>query len=240
MPRAFSERHPYLFVALLEAAVIAVYLLAGLAAHVFQLTSLGLYALANATLSAGTALLLSRLGGWGWVGYRLPRQPSDLGYYLVPFLPLLVNLIPGLAVAGWWPLLAVAAVTLLVSFVEESLYRGLMLAALKPRGLWRAALLTASLFGLTHAMNVLAGKSLLDDLAQITYTMAIGFAYAALVLRKGLLWPLVLAHAVIDLANLLQKPGLVFSPAVNLAVVLGTTVIFTLYGLFVMREVAPA
>jgi hypothetical protein len=222
---------------LLEAAVIGVYFLAGLAAHVFRLSSLGLYALANGTLALLVALLLTALGWWRQVGYRAPRRLGDLGYFLVPFLPVFVNLVPGLAAPGWWPLLAVAAVTLMVGFVEESIFRGLMLAALKPRGLWRAALVTAVLFGLTHALNVLSGKSLTDDLAQMAYAVAIGFAYAALVLRKGLLWPLVLAHAVIDLTNLLQKPGLAFSPAMNLAVVLCTIVIFTAYGLFVMREV---
>ena len=236
---SFPSRHPYLFVALLEVAVIAVYWAAGLAAHVFGLTSLEVYALANATLAVIAVLLLSGLGWWRRVGFRAPATWGDLGYYLVPFLPVLVNLVPGLAVAGWGPLLAVVAVTLTVGFVEESLYRGLMLETLKSRGAWRAALITALLFGMTHAMNVLSGRQLGDDMALVIYTTAIGFAYAALVLRKGLLWPLVLAHATIDLTNLLQKPGLVFSPALNLAIALCTAVIFALYGLYVMREVTP-
>ncbi len=236
---SFPHRHPYLFIALLEAAVIGVYGAAGLAAHVFRLTILEVYALANAILAVMAALLLSGLGWWRRVGFRAPASWGDLGYYVLPFLPVLVNLVPGLAVAGWGPLLAVLGVTLAVGFVEESLYRGLMLEALKPRGVWRAALITALLFGLTHAMNVLSGVQFGDDMALVTYTAAIGFAYAALVLRKGLLWPLMLAHATIDLTNLLQKPGLVLSPALNLVIALCTAVIFALYGLYVMREVAP-
>ena len=75
---SFPSRHPYLFVALLEAAVIGVYWAAGLAAHVFGLTSLEVYALANATLAVMAALLLSGLGWWRRAGAAScwPRFPG--------------------------------------------------------------------------------------------------------------------------------------------------------------------
>ena len=62
-----------------------------------------------------------------------------------------------------------------------------MLNALKASGAWKAAIITSLLFGLTHALNVLTGKSVIEDAAQIFYAVAIGFAYAALVLKKGIL-----------------------------------------------------
>jgi membrane protease YdiL (CAAX protease family) len=123
----------------------------------------------------------------------------------------------------------------MVGFVEEAFFRGLMLNALKGRGLWRAAIVTSILFGLTHAMNVIAGKSVAEDVAQIFYAMAIGFAYAALVLKKGVIWPLVLAHFLIDFTNFIQKPGFTFPPFWNLFIVISITLIFTAYGIYVMR-----
>jgi membrane protease YdiL (CAAX protease family) len=123
-----------------------------------------------------------------------------------------------------------------VGFVEEVMFRGLMLNALKVRGLWKAAIITALLFGLTHALNVLAGKSLVEDVAQIYYAVGIGFAFAALVLHTGILWPLVLAHWLIDFINFIQKPGFTYPAPWNVLIPVGLAVVFTAYGVFVMLQ----
>jgi hypothetical protein len=232
----FADRHPIWFVALMEAGVILVYLLAGTIAHVLQLPNLALYGLANLALTIIAALLLTIMGWWRAVGMRPPARKSDLYYFIVPFLPMFINLIPGLEVSSPLLLAEIFATTLMVGFVEEMFFRGLMLNALKSHGFWKAALITALLFGLTHAMNVLAGKSFVEDAAQVFYAVAIGFAFAALVLKKGIIWPLILAHFLIDFANFLQKPGFSYPPSVSLLIVLGIAIVFSGYGVFVLLQ----
>lgn len=232
----FAERHPYWFVAILQAAVILVYLLAGTIAHFMHLSNLGLYGIANLGLTIIAASLLAVMGWWKAVGFKSADRPKDLLYYIVPFLPLVINLIPGVEITSLLLLVEIFAITLMVGFAEEVIFRGLMLVPLKRRGLWRAAIITSLLFGLTHAMNVLTGKSVANDIAQVCYAMAIGFAYAALVLKKGMLWPLVLAHFLIDFTNFIQTPGFTFPPVWNWLIVVSTTLIFTAYGIFVMLQ----
>jgi uncharacterized protein len=232
----YAERHPYWFVAILEVVVIFVYLLAGTFAHFMHLSNLGLYGIANLSLTIIAALLLTVMGWWKVVGFRSPNKPGDLLYYIVPFLPLFINLIPGVEVTSLLYLMEIIAITLMVGFVEEVFFRGLMLNPLKSHGLWKAAIITSLLFGLTHAMNVLAGKSVAEDAAQIFYAVAIGFAYAALVLKKGILWPLVLAHFLIDFTNFVQKPGFTFPPLWSLLIVVSIAVVFTAYGIFIMLQ----
>jgi membrane protease YdiL (CAAX protease family) len=128
------------------------------------------------------------------------------------------------------------AITLLVGFAEESIFRGLMLNALKPRGLWKAAIITAVLFGLTHAMNAITGKDMLSIVMQICYAAAIGFAYAALVLKKGNLWLLVLAHILIDFVNFIQKPGFTLSSFWQSSIIGFLTIISTGYGIYIMQQ----
>ena len=125
---------------------------------------------------------------------------------------------------------------LMIGFVEESVFRGLMLTALRERGEWRAIIVTAVLFGATHLANVLAGANLLETASQIAYAVAFGVAFAALVLRKGIIWPLVLAHAAIDAASFLQEPGFTFTTTWRLIVNLGAVAVFTAYGVLVMRR----
>jgi uncharacterized protein len=232
----FPIRHPFWFVALMEVLVIFVYLLAGTIAHFMHLSNLELYGLANLILTILAAVLLTILGWWKVVGFRGPARPGDLAYFLIPFFPILINLIPGIKVTGLALLAQIFAITLMVGFVEEVFFRGLMLNALKAQGFWKAAVITALLFGLTHAMNLLAGKSLADDLAQVFYAVAIGFAFAALVLKMGILWPLVVAHFLIDFFNFIQDPGFVFSPFWNILIVASIGLIFTAYGLFLMHQ----
>jgi membrane protease YdiL (CAAX protease family) len=232
----FADRHPYWFVAILEIVVIVVYLMAGTFAHFLNLTNLGLYGLANFILTIIVAILLTVMGWWKAVGFRSPDRRGDLLYFLVPFIPMVINFIPGVEVTSFRYLLEVAVVYLMVGFVEEGIFRGLMLNALKVRGLWKAAIITALLFGLTHAFNVLAGKSLVEDVAQIVYAVGIGFGFAALALRTGILWPLVLAHWLINFANVIQKPGFTYPAPWNVLIPVGIAVVFTAYGIFVMLQ----
>ena len=85
-------------------------------------------------------------------------------------------------------------------------------------------------------MNLATGKGVVDQIAQIVYALAFGFAFAALVLKKGLLWPLVIAHFLIVFCNFIQKPGFTITPFWNLFIILSEAVIFTAYGVFVLTQ----
>ncbi len=91
----------------------------------------------------------------------------------------------------------------LIGFVEEVFFRGLILRAIAPRGLWKAAIISSIVFGLLHSLNPLAGANPLDTLLQLGYTLAIGFGFAAVALRTRVIWPLVLIHGLIDFASFL-------------------------------------
>ncbi len=71
-------------------------------------------------------------------------------------------------------------------------------------------------------------------------TLALGFAFAALVLRKGILWPLVLAHWLINLVGFLQGPGSTALALWNVLTVASVTVVLAAYGVYVMLQSNPA
>ncbi len=230
----FAERHPFWFVAILEVMVILVYLALGTIAHFTNLSNVGLEGLANLVLTIIAVILLSVMGWWSIVGFRPPDQPADLLYFVVPFLPAVVSLLAGVELKNVLVVTQLLIITLMVGFAEEAIFRGLMLNALKPQGDWTAAIVTSSLFALSHSLNVLSGKNLADVLVQILYALAIGFAFAALVLKKGIIWPLVLAHFLIDFTAMIGRTD--FSPVLNS--ILGVAIAFVLgsYGLLVMLQ----
>lgn len=232
----FAELHPHGFVAILEAVVVLVYLLVGTIAYFLRLSNMVLYGLANFVLTLIVIALLTRLGWWKTVGFKPLRRWGDLLYFLIPLVPMVLNFIPGVQIESIAYVTGVLVVTLMVGFAEETIFRGLMLQALKPFGHWRAVIITALLFGLTHALNALTGKSPLESVLQIGYAVAIGFAYAALTLKKDVIWPLVLTHFLTDFVYFIQKPGFSFESFWQSFIVISLTVGFTAYGIFLMRQ----
>jgi len=172
----FAERHPYWFVAILEVVTIIVYLLVGTVAYFTHLSNDWLYGIASLILSVIAAFLLTQMGWWKVVGFRLPNQGRDLWYFVLPLLPVVITLVIGVEVTSLLLLAKFLVITLLIGFAEEAIFRGLMLNTLKANSFWRAAMITALLFGLSHALNVLSGKSMAETAAQIFYAVAFGFA----------------------------------------------------------------
>ena len=126
----FAERHPYVFVALVEVMVIAVYLAAGTVAHLRHLGTVQMYTLANLALAVVVAFQLTRMRWWTATGLRAAGSLRDLPWYLVPLVPMAINWIPGIDLGSARHLLLVFALTLMVGFVEEAVFRGLMFTAL--------------------------------------------------------------------------------------------------------------
>ena len=98
-----------------------------------------------------------------------------------------------------------------VAFVEETLFRGILLYVLvrvwgaERRGLFGAALLTALLFGVLHMLQALAGSTPAEAVLTVINSMLSGFWWAALVLMWGSIWPVVLIHAFTNLAVVLPS-----------------------------------
>jgi hypothetical protein len=101
--------------------------------------------------------------------------------------PLLAQLLPKTAKEkGIFVLLSIAA-----GFGEELAYRGFLVPALTSLigWSWGAALLSSALFGLLHAYQGWIG---------IFRTAALGFVLAGSFILTGVLWPAILAHAILD------------------------------------------
>jgi CAAX protease family protein len=90
-----TMRHPYRYVAALEGLILVVYLAAGSVVQVVGLSGLWLYAVANIVLTVAVAVILTVTGSWRKVGFRAPHRRGDLLYFLVPFLPVIIDLVPG-------------------------------------------------------------------------------------------------------------------------------------------------
>jgi uncharacterized protein len=233
----FSERHPYWFVTLLELLIIVVYLASGTATYLLKLPTMGLYAIANAILTLLGVIFLTVSHRWKTMGFKPLARPGDLALFSIWLITIVINLAFGMQFNSLAQAAGLLGIAAMVGFVEETFFRGFILRALQSKGLWQSVLVSSVLFGVTHAMNVLGGKDTLAAALQVCYALAIGIACSALALRTGVIWPLVIGHALTDFAGFMQPAGLVVSPGMQSLVAGVTTLVFAGYGIYVMRQV---
>jgi uncharacterized protein len=161
-----------------------------------------------ATYTLLAAGLVTGLGWWHRIGFmrtgsrslglRLIAYPAATG---AVFLLFGINLAPSQVV----PLVLVGAP--LIALNEELFFRGVVLEGLRPQG-WRWAIIgSAAMFGASHAVNILAGANLPFTLMQIAATTAGGVAFAAIRIRTGSLWPLIVLHVILDVMALTTLTG---------------------------------
>jgi membrane protease YdiL (CAAX protease family) len=119
----------------------------------------------------------------------------------VPFVVVGFNLSSDLVV----PLIVVG--TALIALNEEVFFRGVLLEMLRPLGWRRAITSTAALFGAAHALNLLSGANVPFTILQVLATTAGGVTLAAIRIRTGSLWPLIVVHALLDAVALSTLTG---------------------------------
>lgn len=235
----FAENHPYAFSILLVALIVGVNILVGILITLLNLENESpVYLISDTILAIIAAAMLTRMGWWRTSGLRAPPRPGDLWLYWLPLLPVLENLAGGITPLPLSSIILFFFIALLAGLVEEIYFRGLILHALATRGVWRAVILSSILFGLLHSLNILFGWSPQVVLQQIAVAIAIGFVYAALVLRTGVIWPTMLLHFATDFAGFLAQ-GRVIPPETTVSaaswVVAGIFfVIFIAYGVVVL------
>ena len=156
---------------------------------------------------AGFALVVAAFRGWsrtgiaraparGWAGLCIAPVVAGL-----PFVLLGYNLDRGSVV----PLLVVGVP--LVALNEELFFRGVLLDLLRPFGWRRAVLWSAVLFGASHLANLFSGAYLPFTVMQVAATAGGGVMLAAIRIRTGSLWPVLLVHAAVDLVAISTLTG---------------------------------
>lgn len=185
-------------------------------------------------LVAAVAALIASMRAWAWAGVAQHAR----GWRLLA-LPAAVALLPlcgGVALPGAGLLAVLIVGYAATAFFEEALFRGVLIGVLRQLGPWSAALLSSGLFACAHLPNMLFGQPPGVTLAQAVGTFCFGMGYAAIRLRIGGLWPLMVLHFVTDLALQLDT----LPAGMHWAVMVGGDTVLLAYGLWLLRSARPA
>jgi CAAX protease family protein len=196
-------RHPLLLSVGLTLGLLLAIALAGTAVYMLHLSLPTPVPLAFVPIALALAIWARRSHQWSELGYRRPQR----GHYAVIAGGTIVLV---LAITAWnigsWHWDTVPgwlAFTLLVAFVEETFFRGIVLRVLLPYGWTTAWILSSVIFGLGHAINLIAGyQSAFTTLMQVCFALAWGLFAAAVYVDTGSIWPVFVFHALFDAIQL--------------------------------------
>jgi membrane protease YdiL (CAAX protease family) len=188
-------------------------------------------------------MLISSLGWWSETGFTYGLTSQGLVVCLVPtLLIILPRLGLPMLVKGVPVSVTVTAVilALLVGFVEEGFFRGLILRTLLPKGILLSTMLSSVLFACMHLTNLLHGFPWPYVVGQMLDAFGIGVLFAALRLRTGSIWPTLLLHAVYDVGGLILlsiNPQIALSIPLNRALISSSIVclLFLLNAWYLLR-----
>ncbi|MFC4453465.1 CPBP family intramembrane glutamic endopeptidase [Deinococcus sonorensis] len=240
VPMSTLPAQPLRFAVLVMLGLEAVLLLCLGAARLFlpEVSLLDLDApilLINAVVAG---VLLTRLGWWRAAGFTRVGRPGDLWLLALP-VALLVGpaVLVGVDLPPLGRALTLTLITLLIAFQEEAIFRGVLLHALTPLGTRKAVLGSAALFGAIHINSLLVGRDPAFVAVQVVASLLGGVGFAALRLRLGSIWPLILLHALNDFVQFSAAGGLAVEHASVMLLVakLSISLLIAVYGLRLLR-----
>jgi len=142
-----------------------------------------------------------RLDLVGFSGFRATLE-AQLGGNAVEELPVPIEVLVVVQLAS----IAVGAVgNSVLAFGEEVGWRGWLISALRPLGLWPTLLISGAVWGLWHAPLILLGYNFNEPnpfglILMVVGCMSLGVIFGWLRLRSGNIWPAVLAHGTFNAA----------------------------------------
>lgn len=89
----------------------------------------------------------------------------------------------------------------IVAFIEETIFRGILLRMLLPKGTFVAVWLSSILFGITHALQLIGGQSIEDTIIQIIYALLVGLVLSLLIIDGQSIILTILFHGLNNFFN---------------------------------------
>lgn len=176
-----------------------------------------------------TIYMLTLLNWWGEVGFVRPKSWRILLPYLPLFLLVIVSKISeitslGIHVSDLNFILVGLFIYVAGGFMEEAVFRGLVLRTLLPMGLVRAAVLSSMIFAIVHLLNLAGGANLAGTILQVVVAFLMGLAFVAPLAVTRNIWPLIFIHALNNFGGYLAVGGLLDTATTSQSPSLGQVV----------------
>lgn len=207
---AFITKHP-LLTSILTILLLAIgYGVAGTILYLNKIDSISPVFPVNILLSVIAVLVLLKTGGWDRVFLSRPGGGVPSARIYAPLVAVLAITAvasiatSGITVSSFTNLIYLVLLSLSVGFIEELLFRGVIIRAWLSKGVYVAVGVSTALFGLGHLMQLAGGQSAWGTALQILFSLVLGLALALVTVRTWSIWGLIVFHALFDFVQLVS------------------------------------
>ena len=206
----FITKHP-LLTSILTILLLAIgYGVSGTILYLNEIASISPVFPVNVLLSVIAVLVLLKTHSWDQVFLGRHRSGvSPVRIYAPLAVVLAITAIASIATSGITVssvsnLIYLVFLSLSVGFIEELLFRGIIIRAWLKKGAYVAVGVSTALFGLGHLMQLMGGQSAFGTVLQIVFSLVLGLALALVVLRTWSIWGVIVFHALFDFVQLVS------------------------------------
>ena len=170
----------------------------------------------GAPVAIGAIILIVFVLSLGWFKPLFAPQPVKGRWWMWFFVVLVVVPIvlrfAGIDYAGYGIDVVITAlfVGLFIGFVEEILYRGIVVKILRSAGHreWTVAVVSSLIFALSHSINLISGMPVLTVALTVLFTFGFGMMmYLVMRVTGNIIWAM-LIHAMTDPTTFLGSGGI--------------------------------
>ncbi|ULO07217.1 CPBP family intramembrane metalloprotease [Paenibacillus sp. 19GGS1-52] len=203
---SFSQKRPVLTVVIIELLLLLAVAAAGTYATLQELSYTAPVLISFIPIALVLIVYFTVKQKWSYFGFKsLGSIPAGNWIYYAPLILVLITIsLKGFRTISVSEVLFFIFFTLLVGFVEESIYRGLILKTLLAKGVKPAVVTSTILFSVTHVLNAMSGQDTAQTILQVVYALLLGAVLALLMVKNDNIVPLILFHFA---HNLIQFVG---------------------------------
>lgn len=167
--------------------------------------------------------------------------PKQLLYYIPLIIMASVNLWFGVTLNDSLAETVLYIISmLLVGFLEEIIFRGLLFKAMCKDGVKSAIIVSSITFGIGHIVNLIngSGANLFSNLLQVAYAIAGGFLFTILFYKSKTLWPCIITHGALNALSAFANETVV-TPTLEILTAIILIAISVLYAIYVIKVQKP-
>jgi len=239
---SLSDRHPVFKSFLVTILFLLVISIGGAISSITGVDSKITLFIAYCIVAVILVMLINGKKCWNYYGFRVKNAKDMRSIYIyiplffIALLPLIVGFSTDLKLED---IIYIISFMALVAFVEEIIFRGIILKLLQKKSNLFAILGSSLLFSIPHILNALNGKEMGQTILQILFALVIGIILAMLIVKTGNIIPLIIYHFLNNTISSVISSDIdsSFSLYLNLGIfVIGLIYMIYLYFLIIPRN----
>lgn len=236
-------KRPFINSLLITIFLLFILFLAGMVSVVGNIDSKLTFLIGFLVLSLTLIIFISKNNNWVYYGfYSFKKINIDNNYIFIPLLilalmPLFAGFSSDLTLRK---ILYLMSYMVLVAFVEEIIFRGIILKILLKKGLMKAIFGSSILFSLSHLLNTLQVNNLFSIMSQTIYALIIGIILAMIVIKTNNIIIAIIFHYLNNIMTSLnpEVESLLSSSISAIMFIIAIIYIIYLYSLDFSKEIS--